>query len=65
MKITEVEWIKDNLEKLDDEDISELNEFDFFEQIKKGEIDLPILRLLELWSALIRIVKKHGGYLKN
>jgi len=59
MKIIEIEWIKENRDKLDDEDIEDLNEFNFFEQLDNGELDLPLRRMMDLFKLTIAIHEKH------
>lgn len=61
MKITEIEWIKHNRDKLDEEDVEALNSFNFFEQLENGELELPLPVMMELMLLTIQIVEKHGG----
>ncbi|MFJ8247256.1 hypothetical protein [Peribacillus asahii] len=59
MKITEIEWIKQNRDRLDEEDIKALNGFNFFEQLENGELDLPLPKMLELMKLTMKIHEKH------
>lgn len=48
-----------NREKLEEEDVRSLNEFNFFEQVDNKELEQSLPRMLELIKLTISIYKKH------
>lgn len=59
MKITEIEWIKQNKHKLTEVEINALHEFGFFEQVEQGELSLKITQMLLLMELVTQIHQNH------
>lgn len=61
MKVDGIEWIKNNKEKLSSEEIESLNEYNFFEQVENGELEMPLVKIVELMDLIIDIVTNHNN----
>lgn len=52
MKIDAVEWVKENPEKLTEEETAQLNEHDFFDQMEAGELSMSLPDLMTVINIL-------------
>jgi hypothetical protein len=59
MQIVEIEWLKKNSDLLTDEDRESLNNAGVFDFMKKGEINLPLPKAVEVFELIADIVGRY------
>lgn len=61
VKITELEWIYKNKDKLSEEEVELLTkEYNFFVQYTKGELELSALKMVTLMDVCQHIYKRYN-----
>ncbi|PJZ19758.1 hypothetical protein CEW46_21500 [Bacillus cereus] len=60
MKITELEWIYKNKSKLSEDEVKQLNSYDFFNQYGSGELNQNALKMVELFGVATGIYQKYN-----
>ena len=61
MLITELKWVMDNRDKLDNEDYKILKSMDVFSQYDNGELEQSALKMLEVLSLVNYLYKKYNN----
>ena len=59
MKITELEWLMDNRDIIDNPDYTLLQSYDVFNQYDKGELHQNLPVMLEVFGLVIELYEKY------
>ncbi|TVX85992.1 hypothetical protein [Paenibacillus agilis] len=65
MKITELEWLKKNVEKVSLTDVERLRELGAFRMIEQGLISMPLSKFVSIAEEIANIVGRYMEGEKN
>lgn len=60
MRLIELDWIMNNIDKLDEDDLEAIDGLNLREQYKTGELDYSFSTMMEVMSLCMCIYKKYN-----